>query len=119
MTRPKKKRLVGELPEVRYFKPAGVPMRNLQEITITHDEIEALRLVCAEGLYQEQAAESMGVSRQTLGRIISEAQRKVAVALLEGMAIRIEGADYAVPVSEMPPRRGKGRHCRRGGPDKE
>jgi predicted DNA-binding protein (UPF0251 family) len=115
MTRPKKTRLVGELPEVRYFKPAGVPMRNLEEVTITHDEFEALRLVCAEGLYQEQAAESMGISRQTLGRILSEAQRKVAVALLEGMAIRIEGADYAMPSLEPQNRCRHGRFRRMRG----
>jgi len=113
MTRPKKRRIVGELPEVRYFKPAGVPMRDLEEITITHDELESLRLVCAEGLYQEQAAESMGISRQTLGRILAEAQSKIAKALLEGMAIRIEGADYAVPAKQHTTRGGHGRGHRR------
>lgn len=112
MTRPKKKRYIREMPPNRYFKPAGVPMRALEEITITADELEAMRLVFSEGLYQEQAAESMGISRQTLGRILSEAQSKITRALLSGMAIRIEGADYAVPAddADLP----RPRHRRRG-----
>lgn len=55
------------------------------------DEFEALRLADYEGLYQEQAAERMGVSRQTFGRIVEAARRKVAEALVKGLALRIGG----------------------------
>ena len=54
---------------------------------LTPDELEAIRLCDAEGLYHEEAAERMGVSRQTLGRILSAARQKVALALTEGRPI--------------------------------
>jgi predicted DNA-binding protein (UPF0251 family) len=73
------------------FKPAGVPCRKLEEIILTVDELEAMRLADLEGLYQEQAAERMKISRQTFARIVEAARRKVAQALVEAKAIRIEG----------------------------
>lgn len=76
-------------------------MRALKEISITSDELEALRLVNIEGLYQEQAAEAMGISRQTLGRILSGVQTRLTEALIEGKAIRIESADYAIPSGKV------------------
>jgi len=60
---------------------------------LTLDEFEAVRLADLEGLYQEQAAEKMKVSRQTFGRIIESAHRKVAAALVKGKALRIEGGN--------------------------
>jgi predicted DNA-binding protein (UPF0251 family) len=73
------------------FKPAGIPTYELQLVDMTLDELEALRLVDHEGLHQEAAGGRMGVSRQTLGRILESARRKVAGALVEGRALRIEG----------------------------
>ena len=64
-------------------------MRELEEVVINEDEMEALRLADLEGLYHEEAAERMEVSRQTFGRIISAARKKTAEALLMGKAIRI------------------------------
>jgi predicted DNA-binding protein (UPF0251 family) len=87
------------LPNVVLFKPAGVPGRSLQEVVVSVDEFEALRLADHEGLYQEQAAERMRVSRQTFGRIVESARKKVAKALVEGMALRIEGG--VVEMAEM------------------
>lgn len=75
------------------FKPAGVPSSRLTELVLGIDELEAIRLADLEGLYQEQAAEQMQVSRQTFGRIISVARGKVAKALVEGMSLRIEGGE--------------------------
>jgi len=72
-------------------------MSELAEITITVDEFEALRLADFEGLYQEQAAEKMNVSRQTFGRIIASARKKVAQGLVEGSALKIEGGVYRAP----------------------
>ena len=91
MPRPKRCRRIASLPNFVLFKPAGVPGRTLQKVELTVDEYEALRLADYEGLYQEQAAERMGVSRQTFGRIVESARKKVARALVEGMALRIEG----------------------------
>jgi len=73
------------------FHPAGIPARGLVEIVLTLDEFEAIRLADLEGLYQEQAAERMLVSRQTFGRILAAAHRKVAEALSNGKALKIEG----------------------------
>ena len=91
MPRPKCCRRVTSLPNCPVFKPVGVPASSLREVVLTLDEFEALRLGDHEGLYQEGAAERMSVSRQTFGRIIESARRKVAQALVEGHALRIEG----------------------------
>jgi predicted DNA-binding protein (UPF0251 family) len=66
----------------------------LEEVVVTVDEFEAVRLVDLEGLYHERAAECMGVSRRTLGRMVISARRKVAYALAEGCALRIEGGKF-------------------------
>jgi predicted DNA-binding protein (UPF0251 family) len=91
MPRPQAPRKIGVDPEITWFKPAGVRMIDLQEVVLTLDELEALRLADLEGLYQEQAAERMGISRPTLGRILTTAHKKVAEALIRGKAIRLEG----------------------------
>lgn len=79
------------MPAAPVYKPAGVPMRELEEVVMTLDEFEAMRLADLEGLYQEQAAEQMRVSRPTFSRVVESAHRKVADALVHGKAIRIEG----------------------------
>ena len=94
MARPKCQRRVGELPRVAYFKPRGVPMGKLEEVEISVDELEAIRLADYEGFYHERAASEMGVSRQTFGRIIQSARQKVAQSLLDGKAMRIEGGEF-------------------------
>lgn len=94
MPRPPKHRLVGFLPEVTYFKPAGIPLRFLEEEQLGVDELEALRLSDLEGLDQTEAAQKMGVAQSTLQRILTVARRKVAQALVKGKAIRIEGGAY-------------------------
>jgi predicted DNA-binding protein (UPF0251 family) len=73
------------------FKPAGIPARALDEVLLTLDELEALRLADLEGLYQDEAAVRMSVSRPTFGRIVEAARRKVARALLQGLVLRIDG----------------------------
>lgn len=65
-------------------------MRELESVELAADELEAIRLTDLEGMYQEQAAEQMGVSRQTLGNILKRAHKKVAEALVFGKAIGIE-----------------------------
>jgi len=91
MTRPRFRRRIGWLPRMDYFRPDGVDINKIEEVLLTLDELEALRLADLEGLYQEEAAKRMNVSRQTFGRIIEEAHRKVADAIVNGKAIRIAG----------------------------
>jgi predicted DNA-binding protein (UPF0251 family) len=94
LPRPKNKRKVSNIPEVSYFKPRGIPISELEEVILSFEELEAIRLTDLEGLYQEIAAEKMGVSRQTLGRIIESARKIIADAVINGKAIRIEGGSY-------------------------
>jgi predicted DNA-binding protein (UPF0251 family) len=82
------------MPESNYFKPRGIPLSALEEIVLTVDEFEAVRLADLEGFYQDQAAERMSVSRQTFGRIIESARKKVAEALVKGKALKIEGGEF-------------------------
>jgi len=91
MARPKTLRWIENIPEVTWFKPAGLQRRLLDEVSLTLDEIEAIRLADLEAHYQEQVAEKMNVSRQTVGRILASAHKKIAEALVQGKAIRLEG----------------------------
>jgi len=91
MTRPKYCRKIGCEPGARYYKPQGIHSSALEEVIITLDEFEALRLADFEGLYQENSAASMNISRQTFGRIIDSARKKIADALVHGKALRIGG----------------------------
>jgi predicted DNA-binding protein (UPF0251 family) len=87
-------RRVGFIPQVTYFKPAGVPLAEIQEVRLSIEEAEAIRLKDAEGLEQDACAQKMNVSRSTFARILVLARQKVADALLNGKAIRIEGGNY-------------------------
>jgi predicted DNA-binding protein (UPF0251 family) len=106
MPRPKCCRRIGAEPSSTYFKPRGVPLSELDETVLAADEFEAIRLADLEGLYHEAAAERMGVSRQTFGRIIAAARAKVAEALVKGMALRIHVPDPC-PSAAF----GRGRRC--------
>lgn len=119
MPRPRQCRRVAQLPQATYYKPRGVPLRMLQQVALTVDELEAIRLADLEGLYQEEAAQKMNVSRQTFGRIVEAARKKVADALVNGKALSIEGGPIEVgePAGPKPCGRGPGgpEHGR-GGP---
>lgn len=96
MPRPTNLRRIDAPIPSRIMKPSGVPAAELEQVVLSFDEVEAIRLADYKGLYQEAAARSMGVSRQTFGRIIEVARHKVANALLNGKAIRIEGGEIEV-----------------------
>jgi predicted DNA-binding protein (UPF0251 family) len=96
MPRPRKCRRVESVPGTTYFKPAGIPMRMLEDVHLTVDEVEALRLKEIEELDQEMGAERMGISRPTFQRMLASARKKVADAVLNGKAIRIEGGIFAM-----------------------
>jgi predicted DNA-binding protein (UPF0251 family) len=89
MARPPSPRHIAGRPVARLFKPGGVPA--LAQVGMALDEFEAVRLADLEGLEHAQAARRMGVSRQTFGRVLGTARRKVAQALVLGHALRIDG----------------------------
>jgi uncharacterized protein len=90
MPRPRLRRRICFNPAAVYFKPAGIPLRSLEEVVIKKDELEALRLNNLKGLSQEASAKQMKVSQPTLHRLLIEARKKVTDALVNGKAMRIE-----------------------------
>ena len=122
MPRPRQCRRVAQLPQTSYYKPRGIPLSVLEEVVLTVDEFEAIRLTDLEGLYQADAAEKMSISRQTLGRILESAHKKIADALVHGKALLIKGGPIEITAAPFDmrgphgPRRGRGRCRRRGGP---
>lgn len=112
MPRPFKHRQINAQPISVVYKPAGIPARELEWITLHLDEFETIRLLDHQGMDQQQAAEVMGVSRPTITRIYSSARKKIATALALGQAICIEGG----PVQQGPLHAGPGRgmECGRG-----
>jgi uncharacterized protein len=95
MPRPKCCRNVCGVPDKNYFKPRGIPISELEEVVLCLDEYEAIRLADYEQLYQEEAAGRMNISRQTFGRIIETAHKKIADVLMNGKALKIEGGEVA------------------------
>ncbi|MCG8473109.1 MAG: DUF134 domain-containing protein [Desulfobacterales bacterium] len=96
MVRPKKERVVGVPTGLSYFKPGGIPLRKLEETQLSVDELEAFRLCDLEQLSHEEAGRRMNVSRATLGRIVRQARRKVADALVNAKALKVEGGNYRI-----------------------
>lgn len=96
MPRPYKTRCIARLPGVTVFKPAGVPAKELTQVAIHFDEVEAIRLVDGEGLDHAEAAQRMKVSRPTVGRILKRVRKKIAQALVEGEALFIEQGDAPI-----------------------
>ena len=110
MPRPKRPRKVGFQPEITYFKPRGVVLAFLEEVNLSVDELEAIRLADLQGTEQTKAAQKMKISQSTFQRILSEAHKKIANALVTGKAIKVEGGEVM-----MPRGRGMGRGVGLGG----
>ncbi len=91
MPRPFRCRRVRCKPDSNYFKPRGIPIDLLDEVNLTIDELEAIRLADLEEKYQEDAAKKMNVSRQTFGNIVNSAHKKIADVLVNSKALKIEG----------------------------
>jgi predicted DNA-binding protein (UPF0251 family) len=94
MPRPFKCRQIGCKPDISYFKPRGIPVTRLEEVNLTMDEFESVRLADLEGMYQDDAAKKMNISRQTFGNIVKSARKKIAEALVNVKAIKIDGGIY-------------------------
>lgn len=95
MPRPTCRRRIGFQAKTIFFKPAGIPLGDIQEIVIGHDEVEAMRLKNLLGFPQEEAAGRMGVSQPTFHRLINAAHQKIADAIINGKALRIDGGNVA------------------------
>ncbi|MBU0636471.1 DUF134 domain-containing protein [Candidatus Micrarchaeota archaeon] len=94
MVRPRRCRHVHAEPNVLYFKPAGIRMKELEETILTMEEFEAVRLKDFLGLEQEKAAQKMKISQPTFHRLVLSARQKIADGIVNGKAIRIEGGNY-------------------------
>jgi len=79
-------------PNVYYFKPQGIPLRELEEIVLLPDELEALKLHEVDGLEQIEASAKMKISQPTFARLLGSAHQKVAQAIIKGKAIKISKA---------------------------
>lgn len=104
MPRPKRLRFVAKHPAIQAYIPEGIFPTG--EISLSVEELEAIRLSDVEKLDQERAAEIMDVSRQTYGRILNNARSTIGNALVFGKMLRIGGGNYTI--------RGQRRHRRRG-----
>ncbi len=90
MVRPRKIRRIRSNPSVLYFKPRGIPLKSLEEEILSTDEIEALRLYHVNDLDQISSALRMNISQSTFHRLIQSAEKKLAQAIIQGKAIRID-----------------------------
>ncbi len=93
MPRPPCPRVVSGSPAATYFKPAGIPLRDLRENVLPLDQFEAVRLADLEQLDHQESARRMGVSRQTFGRILRRARSQLAHTIVHGEALRIESPE--------------------------
>jgi len=89
MPRPKLWKFIGQNPDITFYKPQGVPLKNLEVIKINHEEWEALRLKYLKNLDQHASATKMQTSQSTLQRILASAQKKLGQAVVTGKAIKI------------------------------
>ncbi|MCI5144155.1 MAG: DUF134 domain-containing protein [Candidatus Electrothrix sp. AR3] len=95
--RPRKNRCCEGKFSGHVFKPNGIPLCNVKQISLFRDELEALRLCDLEGLFQEQAGERMEISRGTVQRLLTSARRKTAEALVSGAALVLVEAEKSGP----------------------
>ena len=106
MPRPRRLRRVRAMPDVDYFKPAGVRISELSQVILTVDEYEAVKLKDFEGIEQTESAKKMNISQPTFNRLLTSARKKISDAIINGKAIKIEGGDFKMA----------GRGLRRGAP---
>lgn len=98
--RPIKERYIEKMPPVTQFKPVGIPLFAVDEIVITVEEMEAIRLADLEELDQGPASVLMGISRPTFHRILAKAHTKIAQALWQGKSLRVDGGTYRMKCCE-------------------
>lgn len=89
MVRPLKPRKICFDPSVTYFKPRAIPLNLLKEVELGLDELQVIKLCDYEGLNQVDASKEMHISQSTLQRILVSGRKKIAEAIIEGKAIKI------------------------------
>ena len=99
MPRPRLCRRVGFQPKITYFKPAGIRITDLNESILALDEFESVRLKDLECLDQEECAKKMNISQPTFHRLVLAARKKIADALVNGKAIKIEGGVFEMALT--------------------
>ncbi|MHB1252628.1 MAG: DUF134 domain-containing protein [Candidatus Humimicrobiaceae bacterium] len=92
--KPRKIRNVSFPPKVVFFKPHGIPLRDVEIVNLTIDEYEAIKLADYENFKHYEAAEKMNISRPTFTRLLESAHKKISYSIVEGKAIKIEGGDF-------------------------
>lgn len=97
MVRPNRCRLVEKVPDHTYFKPQGIALRVLNEVVVSVEEYEALRLKDYELISEIEASQKMDISQPTFNRLYVSAKQKIIKALVEGLAIKIDGGNYKMP----------------------
>lgn len=111
MVRPTRTRRIFFQPDVTYFKPVGIHRVNLKETLLSFDELEAIRLIDSERMEQNKAGKKMKISQSTLSRLLREGRKKLADAIIQGNAIKIQGGNFKMA---MPRGRGLGAGRDRG-----
>jgi len=95
MVRPRICRRIRFKPNTIYFKPAGIRIVDLEEVILTFEEYETIRLIDLENIEQGKAGDMMKISQPTLSRLLKSARRKISEAIIKGKAIKIEGGNYS------------------------
>ncbi len=114
MVRPRKMKSVEFNPKITYFKPQAVPLRDLENVELTIDELETLRLANIEKLNQTDAASKMKIHQSTFQRTLTRAREKLTDALVNGKAIKIQGGEYNMAKGDKTGPEGKGPRTGRG-----
>src|SRR3989339_790514 len=110
--RPRKWRFCHPFDGTNFYKPQGIPLSSLEIEEIGHDEYEAMRLCDVEGLEQSESAKKMGVSQQTISRLLSSGRKKMIGAISSGKALKIIGGEHIFPLRRF----ACGRRFRNGSP---
>ena len=97
MARPRFKKHINSLPKIDYYKPQGIKLSTIDEIIITLDEFETLKLKDYYGNSEIKASELMKISQPTFNRLYNQSKKKLIKALVEGLAIKIKGGNYKMP----------------------
>lgn len=113
MPRPIKEKNLSQLPLCTYFKPAGIRLNTMEQVELSHEEIEALKLSDLNQLSQQEAAEQMGIHQSTMQRILARARQKIADALINSKAIKFIGGENMPNMDGTGPQ-GKGPRTGRG-----